>query len=63
MKAQVMKKLVSDGKELQIGDIVDVSGWRNAKALESNRYIRFVTEEELPKKETKSKVSQDKDAE
>ncbi len=34
-----------DGKTLASGAIVDVSGWRNAKSLESMRYIAFVQEE------------------
>ena len=56
MKAKILKKLVSNGKELEIGTIVDVSTWRNAKTLEGSRYITFVTEEEA-KTETKKKVT------
>ena len=56
MKAKILKKLTNeDGKQLEIGDIVDVSNWRNAKSLEGSRYITFIIEEEISK-ETKSKV-------
>jgi hypothetical protein len=44
MKAQILKTMISDGKTLQPGDIVDVSGWRHAKTLASNRYIKIVDE-------------------
>ena len=47
MKAKILKKLTNDGKELEVGTIVDVSGWRNAKTLEGSRYITFVSEEEI----------------
>ena len=43
MKVQVLKRMISDGKELLPGDIVDASGWRHVKALESNRYIKVLT--------------------
>jgi hypothetical protein len=45
MKAKILKKLTHDGKELEQGAIVDVSGWRNVNALESLRYITFISEE------------------
>lgn len=44
MKAQILKAMISDGKLLQTGDIVDVSGWRHAKTLASNRYIKLIDE-------------------
>jgi hypothetical protein len=44
MKAQILKKMISDGNTLQPGDIVDVSGWRHAKTLASNRYIKMIYE-------------------
>jgi hypothetical protein len=62
MKAKILKRLINDGKELEVGTIIDVSGWRNAKSLEGSRYITFVSEEET-KKETKSKVIKDADTE
>jgi recombinational DNA repair protein RecT len=55
MKAKILKKLTHDGKELEQGTIVDVSGWRNAKSLEGSRYITFVTEEEVKAVEPKVK--------
>lgn len=48
-----------DGNILSAGTIVDVSGWRNAKALESMRYIAFIFEE-APKEE-KPKVAKIKE--
>ena len=42
--------MVVAGELIAEGEIVDVSGWRNAKSLESLRYIAFVTESsEKPK--------------
>jgi len=55
MKAKILKRLTNDGKELEVGTIVDVSGWRNAKTLEGSRYITFVTEEEVKVVEPKVK--------
>ena len=42
MKATVMKVMISDGKTLKPGDIVNVSGWRHTKNLVSNRYIKLI---------------------
>ena len=61
MKAKILKTLTVDGKQLESGTIVDVSGWRNAKSLEGSRYITFVVEEEIVKKEVKSKAVKDSD--
>lgn len=41
--------MVSLGKVLQPGDVVDASGWRHVKALVSNRYIEVVTDAPAPK--------------
>jgi hypothetical protein len=50
MKAKLLKSMVVAGELIAAGEIVDVSGWRNAKSLESLRYIAFVTESsEKPK--------------
>lgn len=46
--------MVADGTSLTYGDIVEVSGWRNAVTLEKNRYIRIIEEE--VKAEIKPKV-------
>ena len=51
MKATVMKVMISDGKTLKPGDIVDVSGWRHTKNLVSNRYIKLI--EDVVLEETK----------
>ena len=56
MKAKILKKITHDGKELEVGTIVDVSTWRNARTLEGSRYITFVSEEEA-KAVTKKKVA------
>ena len=48
MKATILKVMVSDGKTLHPGDIVDVSGWRHTRNLVSGRYIKLI-EEEAPK--------------
>jgi hypothetical protein len=47
MKARILKKITNDGKELEVGTIVDVSEWRNAKSLEGSRYITFVSDSEI----------------
>jgi hypothetical protein len=57
MKAEILKTMVVDGRLLQSGDIIDVKGWKHAKALNRNRYIRIVEDTkpvkaEAPKVET-----------
>jgi hypothetical protein len=47
MKAKLLKKMTVNGEDLHAGSIVDVSGWRNYRSLESMRYIAFIKEEEL----------------
>ena len=42
MKVQILKRMISDGKTLLPGDIVDASAWRHVKALEGNRYIKVL---------------------
>jgi hypothetical protein len=42
MKAQILKQLTAQGVALNVGDIVDVSTWRHAKTLQSNRYIKIL---------------------
>lgn len=49
MKVRVLKKMISLGKTLQPGDIVDASGWRHVKALISNRYIELASDASAPK--------------
>ena len=53
MKAKILKKITHNGKDLEIGTIVDVSTWRNAKTLEGSRYITFVNENEVVKEKKK----------
>lgn len=64
MKAKVLKRMTSLGKELEVGDIVEVDNWRHTKALISNRYIVIVSDSESvvekaePKKVKKAKVEE-----
>ncbi len=39
--------MVVDGVSLPAGSVVDVSGWRNYRSLESMRYLAFIAEEEI----------------
>ena len=65
MKAQILKSMIVDGRKLVAGDIVEVKGWRHAKALANNRYIKLiedsatieepVAEEPKPKAKKKAK--------
>jgi hypothetical protein len=48
MKAQILKSMLVDGRKLVAGDIVEVKGWRHAKALANNRYIKLI-EDDAPK--------------
>jgi hypothetical protein len=59
MKHYILKNFVSNGKNLKYGDIVDTSEWMHVKNLESMRYIRPLSEEELeaPKVTKKVKVA------
>ena len=59
MKAQILKSMVVDGRLIEAGSIIDVKGWKHAKALNRNRYIRIIEDEavkpvkaEAPKVET-----------
>lgn len=56
MKAQILKRLVSLGETLEVGDIVDISTWRHTKGLVNNRYIKIVEEEVKPVAKTEPKV-------
>ena len=50
MKAEILKNMMIDGRKVASGTIVDVKGWKHAKALANNRYIRFI--EDAPKVES-----------
>jgi hypothetical protein len=50
MKAEILKTMVVDGRLLQSGDIIDVKGWKHAKALNRSRYIRIIEEAVKPAK-------------
>lgn len=47
MKAKVLKQIITDGKKLIIGEIVDVSSWKNIKSLSNARYIELIEESKL----------------
>ena len=61
--------MLVDGRKVVAGDIVDVKGWRHAKALARNRYIRLIedgsakAEISEEKKESKPKAPKKKSAE
>jgi len=42
MKAEILKSMLIEGRKLVAGDIVDVKGWRHAKSLANNRYIKLI---------------------
>ena len=69
MKAEILKSMLVDGRKVVAGDIVDVKGWRHAKALARNRYIRLIedgsakAEVSEEKKESKPKAPKKKSAE
>jgi hypothetical protein len=54
MQAQILKNMVVDGRLLQSGDIIDVKGWKHAKALNRSRYIKILDEVVKPKVEPKA---------
>ena len=56
MKAEILKNMVVDGRLLQSGDIIDVKGWKHAKALNRNRYIRIIEEEAVKPKKVEAPV-------
>jgi len=56
MKAEILKNMVVDGRLLQSGDIIDVKGWKHAKALNRNRYIRIIEEEAVKPKKAEAPV-------
>jgi hypothetical protein len=47
MKAKLLKQMTVNGESLVAGTVVDVSGWRNYRSLESMRYLAFIADEEV----------------
>lgn len=64
MVYKVTKKIPSgDGSFIDVGEIVDASGWRNLKSLISNRYLMpwvEVAPEKISETKPKAKVSSEK---
>lgn len=56
MKAQILKRMVSLGQNLEVGDIVDVTNWRHTKGLVNNRYIKLITEDVKPVAKAKAET-------
>ena len=50
MKAQILKSMIVDGRKLVAGDIVEVKGWRHAKSLANNRYIKLIEDDVVEEK-------------
>lgn len=44
MFARIRKSMLADGKALKPGDVVNISEWRNAKALVNSRYVEILNE-------------------
>ena len=66
LRAKLLKNMTVDGKEIHAGTVVDVSGWRNYRSLESMRYIAFIAEDEAKvekPKATKAKVEKTEEEE
>lgn len=58
MKVRLLKNLTSGGIDLQIGQVVDGSTWRNIRALINSRFVEIVEEETKVEKtaEVKPKI-------
>lgn len=50
MKAEILKSMLVEGRKLVAGDIVEVKGWKHARALASNRYIRLIEDSAVVEK-------------
>jgi hypothetical protein len=58
MKAQILKTMIVEGRKLVAGDIVEVKGWRHAKALANNRYIKLI--DDMPSQSLSEVAEEDK---
>ncbi len=47
MKAEILKSMLVEGRKLVAGDIVEVKGWKHARALANNRYIKLIEDLEV----------------
>jgi len=59
MKARVLKKITADGKILNVGEIADITQWRNARTLLSGRYLEILDEQAEEKKPSIAKSATD----
>jgi len=48
MLAKVRKSIVSNGRVLVPGEVVDISTWRNARSLVNARYVELVESAPAP---------------
>ena len=53
MQKLVLKKMIADGKQLNHGDIVDVSGWKYVEKLVEQRYLTDAPQVKIKEKATK----------
>lgn len=47
MKVKILKRMISSGEILEVGDLVEVDSWRNTRSLINARYIKLVEEEKI----------------
>ena len=53
MKKLVLKQMIADGKQLNHGNIVDVSGWKYVDKLTEQRYLTDAPEIKIKEKAAK----------
>ena len=53
MQKLVLKKMIANGKQLNHGDIVDVSGWKYVEKLVEQRYLTDAPQVKIKEKATK----------
>ena len=61
MKAEILKSMLVEGRKLVAGDIVEVKGWRHAKSLANNRYIKLIEDVVLEEKKQAEKPKRTKE--
>jgi len=53
MQKLVLRQMIANGKQLNHGDIVDVTGWKYVEKLTQQRYLTDAPEVKLKEKTTK----------